>query len=200
MAGAGLLIPAASAQPADDSLEPVYGTDLAAADQPGAEVGADAAHVMFSWANVLHVAPVYAEVRVPQMVEHCDQYERQGGSAGSAGAAMIGALIGGVIGNQVGSGNGRRAATAAGAIAGGAIGHRAGGRDDEPIRTESRCRMVEEHVLEQQLVGYDVEYRYRDDVFMSRLDYHPGDRVKIRIAVSPVADQTTNRSQVDAGY
>jgi uncharacterized protein YcfJ len=60
--------------------------------------------------------------------------------------------------------------------------------------------MVEEHVLEQQLVGYDVEYRYRDDVFMSRLDYHPGDRVKIRIAVSPVADQTTNRSQVDAGY
>ena len=105
---AGLLLPAAAAQPVSDSLEPGFGSDLLPADEPAPDAGVDAVHVMYSWANVLHVAPVYAEVQVPQMIEHCDQYERRGGSVGSTGATMIGALIGGVIGNQVGSGNGRR--------------------------------------------------------------------------------------------
>lgn len=36
-------------------------------------------------------------------------------------ATVLGALIGGAIGNQVGSGDGRRAATVVGAVAGGAI-------------------------------------------------------------------------------
>lgn len=36
-------------------------------------------------------------------------------------STVLGALIGGAIGNQVGSGDGRRAATVAGAVAGGAI-------------------------------------------------------------------------------
>jgi uncharacterized protein YcfJ len=196
---AGLFAPGAFAQPADDSLEPAYAADpVPAAASAAAE--ADAAHVMFSWANVLHVAPVYAEVRVPQMVERCDQYERAGESRGSVGSTMIGALIGGVIGNQVGSGNGRRAATAAGAIAGGAIGNQAGRRTVEPAGSESRCRLVEEFVQEQQVVGYDVEYRYRDDVFMSRMDYHPGDRLKIRVAVSPVPDRSAPGSRSDPPY
>jgi outer membrane lipoprotein SlyB len=39
-----------------------------------------------------------------------------------AGTA-IGAVAGGVLGNQVGTGDGRKAATVAGAVAGGAIGH-----------------------------------------------------------------------------
>ncbi|MGH8171587.1 MAG: glycine zipper 2TM domain-containing protein [Rhodanobacteraceae bacterium] len=39
-----------------------------------------------------------------------------------AGTA-IGAVAGGVLGNQVGKGDGRKAATVAGAVAGGAIGH-----------------------------------------------------------------------------
>jgi uncharacterized protein YcfJ len=134
------------------------------------------------------------------MVERCDQYERAGESRGSVGSTMIGALIGGVIGNQVGSGNGRRAATAAGAIAGGAIGNQAGRRTVEPAGSESRCRMVEEFVQEQQVVGYDVEYRYRDDVFMSRMDYHPGDRLKIRVAVSPVPDRSAPGSRSDPPY
>jgi outer membrane lipoprotein SlyB len=39
-----------------------------------------------------------------------------------AGTA-IGAVAGGILGNQVGKGDGRKAATVAGAVAGGAIGH-----------------------------------------------------------------------------
>jgi uncharacterized protein YcfJ len=198
---AGLLDTAAGAQPVgDDRLEPAYAGEAAPA--PGladpALGGTEAAHVMYSWANVLHVAPVYAEVRVPQRVERCDEYERAGTPRSSVGSTMIGALIGGVIGNQIGSGNGRRVATAAGAVAGGAIGHHAGRREGEPAGSESRCHTVEEFVLEQQVVAYEVEYRYRDDVFISRLDYHPGDRVKIRVAVSPVPDQASAGSLADS--
>lgn len=36
---------------------------------------------------------------------------------------VVGAIVGGALGNQVGHGDGRKAATVAGAVAGGAIGH-----------------------------------------------------------------------------
>ena len=39
------------------------------------------------------------------------------------GGTVLGAIVGGALGNQVGSGDGRKAATVAGALAGGAVGH-----------------------------------------------------------------------------
>ncbi|HET9034122.1 MAG TPA: glycine zipper 2TM domain-containing protein [Dokdonella sp.] len=39
------------------------------------------------------------------------------------GGTVLGAIVGGALGNQVGKGDGRNAATIAGAVAGGAIGH-----------------------------------------------------------------------------
>lgn len=45
------------------------------------------------------------------------------------GATVVGALIGGALGNQVGKGDGRKAATVAGAVAGGVIANQAT-RDD----------------------------------------------------------------------
>jgi len=41
------------------------------------------------------------------------------------GGTLLGAVIGGALGNQVGKGDGRKAATIAGAVVGGAIGHEA---------------------------------------------------------------------------
>jgi hypothetical protein len=31
-----------------------------------------------------------------------------------------------------------------------------------------------------------VEYRYRGEVYMSRLDYDPGERLRVRVSVTPV--------------
>jgi len=45
------------------------------------------------------------------------------------GTIVVGALIGGVLGNQIGGGNGKKVATVAGAVAGGAIANNAT-RDD----------------------------------------------------------------------
>jgi outer membrane lipoprotein SlyB len=50
------------------------------------------------------------------------------GNGGTLGA-IIGAVAGGVLGNQVGKGDGRKAATVAGAVAGGVVGNQIGKRN-----------------------------------------------------------------------
>lgn len=151
-----------------------------------------AENVSYAYAQVLRVDPVYERVILSRPEERCEDevvYERVEGGNRTAGA-VLGAVIGGVIGNQVGKGNGRRAATVAGAIAGGAIGGNVGGAQARATGEEVRpgCRVVEVEREERRLAGYDVEYRYKGDVYMSRLDYDPGDRLRIRVAVSPVDD------------
>jgi len=59
------------------------------------------------------------------------------------GGTAAGAVIGGLVGNQVGSGSGRKVATVAGAVAGGAIGRNVQGNRQEERGdrvVETRCR------------------------------------------------------------
>jgi len=61
-----------------------------------------------------------------------------------AGTA-IGAVVGGLLGNQVGSGNGKKVATVGGAVAGGAIGRKVQGNSQETKGdriVERRCERV----------------------------------------------------------
>jgi len=152
----------------------------------GQNVGSD--NVSYAYADVLRVDPVYETVRFREPREECFEQpvvRRERGSDGSGGA-VLGALIGGALGNQVGSGNGRKAATVAGAVIGGSVGHNASRRPDREYETvEQRCRIAEVEREERRTAGYDVEYRYKDEVFLSRLDYDPGNKLRIRVAVRP---------------
>ena len=71
----------------------------------------------------------YDEPRYSQRCEHCGTVEeidrvRYGERRRTTGGgAVIGALVGGAIGNQFGKGDGRRAATVAGAVIGGVAGN-----------------------------------------------------------------------------
>ena len=148
--------------------------------------------VSFSYADVLRVDPVYETVRFREPQEECfDQpvVIRERGGDNGTGGAIAGAIIGGVLGNQVGSGDGRRAATVAGAIIGGAVGRdagrRNGGVEREYESSESRCQAVNVEREERRIAGYDVEYRLKGDVFFSRLAYDPGNKLRVRVAVSP---------------
>ena len=38
---------------------------------------------------------------------------------------------------------------------------------------------------QRRIAGYNVEYRYKGALFMSRMDYDPGNKLRIRITVSP---------------
>lgn len=148
--------------------------------------------VSFGYADVLRADPVYETVRFREPREECydeDVVRRERGGGDPTGGTVLGAIIGGVVGNQVGGGSGRKAATAAGAIIGGAVGHRVdstnGGPDREYRDTQRVCRMVDVEREERRVAGFDVEYRYKGDVYMSRLDYDPGNKLRIRVAISP---------------
>jgi uncharacterized protein YcfJ len=136
-------------------------------------------NVNFAYADVLRADPIYETIREPPREECYDervvQQEPHGGNP--TGGTILGAIIGGALGNQVGKGDGRKAATVAGAVIGGAVGNNVD-RNNGPGRsyetTQRRCQPVDGGGERREIVGYDVEYRYRGDVYMSRLDYNPG--------------------------
>jgi uncharacterized protein YcfJ len=65
---------------------------------------------------------------------------------------------------------------------------RRGADEDAAALPGAGCQLVEEDREVNRLSGYDVEYRYRGDVFISRVPEDPGDRLRIRITVSPALD------------
>lgn len=142
-----------------------------------------------AWADVLRVDPIYDNIVSSRPREECydtDVDRRYDTRGNNTAGTVIGAIVGGALGNQVGKGDGRKAATVAGALIGGAIGKDQARRDDRyyPER-QTRCRTVSESYSERRIIGYDVQYRYRGDIYMSHLDYDPGERMRVRISVNP---------------
>ena len=146
-------------------------------------------NVKVVWADVLRVDPIYDSVRTSSPREVCDEVpvEYRSDNGSQAAGTVLGAIVGGVLGSTVGKGDGRRAATVAGAVVGGAVGNNVGRRETQYYGgVERRCRMVDEVAEQRRLIAYDVQYRYRGDVYMSRLDHDPGDRVRVRVSIEPV--------------
>jgi len=168
-------------------------TPAVAAASPSEE---NAAH--YGWAAVLRVDPVYDETATePTASAQQECWEEQvpvGSDSGANNdgggrrtvATMIGAVVGGLLGNQVGKGDGRRAATVAGAVAGGVVGNQVAADSRPQYTTQRRCRTVTGSAPgPRHVVAYDVEYRYRGEVFTSRLAYDPGDRMRVKVSVTP---------------
>jgi uncharacterized protein YcfJ len=150
---------------------------LAVARPAHAEPPPAGENVTYAYAQVLRATPVHATVRVRVPEQRC---ARDGGDA--TGGTVAGAVIGGALGHQAGKGDGRKVATVAGAVIGGAIGRRV---DRNNGSAGTRCRTVEVERDERRIIGYDVEYQYKGDTYMSRVDYDPGSRLRIRVSVTP---------------
>lgn len=134
-------------------------------------------NLSYGYAQVLSVQPAYETVATTAQPQCVEEHH----SGNTTGATVIGAIIGGALGNQVGKGDGRKAATVAGAVAGGAIGHevaehRAGTSYECPSGYVQETRRV---------LGYDVEYTYKGEHYMSRLPYDPGNHLRVRVSVTP---------------
>jgi len=167
-------------------------TSMTAGSAPSDE---NAAH--YGWAAVLRVDPVYDEAATEPAAsakQECwDEQVPVGAESGANNdggrrsvATMIGAVVGGLLGNQVGKGDGRRAATVAGAVAGGVVGNQVAADNRPQYTTQRRCRSSTGSSSGQRhVVAYDVEYRYRGEVFTSRLTYDPGDRMRVKVSVTP---------------
>ena len=73
------------------------------------------------------------------------EVQRAGGDPNRVAGTAAGAVIGGLVGNQIGSGSGRKLATVGGAVAGGAIGRNVQGNSQESRGdriVETRCERV----------------------------------------------------------
>jgi hypothetical protein len=51
--------------------------------------------------------------------------------------------------------------------------------------TAVTCHVDASAQQERRITGYEVEYRYRGEIYMSHMGYDPGDKLRIRISVAP---------------
>jgi uncharacterized protein YcfJ len=148
----------------------------------------------YDYARVVDVQPLMTRVRVSTPQRECWDETRvdergYGGPRTSAGGALLGAVIGGVIGHQIGSGRGRDAATAAGVVIGAGVGARQAERNaaNPPPReyTVQRCDTRYTDHWEERIDGYRVTYVYNGRRQVTELPYRPGERIRVRVDVSP---------------
>jgi uncharacterized protein YcfJ len=187
-------------------LTMVIATALAAASagasaQDGYGNGYDGRHEgpgpRYDYARVVDVQPLMTRVRVSTPQRECwdetrvEQAPYQPGPRSVAGGTLLGAAIGAVIGHQIGSGRGRDAATVGGAIVGAGIGHqqatKRSGYVPPPPReyTVQRCETRYREEWQERVDGYRVTYVYHGQEQVTEMPYKPGDRIRVRVDVTP---------------
>jgi uncharacterized protein YcfJ len=142
------------------------------------------------FARVVNVTPQVEQVNRPRQecrTEYVTTQRHQPQQRG-VGGSVVGGLAGGILGNQVGNGNGRTVATAAGAILGAVVGDRMENTNDgaatvveqQPVR---QCYTVDQ--WETRNNGYNVTYEYQGRTYTALMPYDPGQRMRVRVSVTP---------------
>ena len=122
--------------------------------------------------------------------------QRGGGEAGRTVATVIGGIAGAVLGSKVGQGSGQYVGTAVGSMVGGMAGrsiYDSSQRNRQVTRgTVTVCDPIPVgssaggyYSGNENLDGYDVTYEYAGRTYQTRTDYHPGDRIRVRVDVRP---------------
>lgn len=126
-----------------------------------------------------------------------DGYERRsygGNSGGRTAATIVGGIAGAVLGSKIGGGTGTTIAT----VAGSALGSLAGREIYDQNQRNRYVRGGTVRVCEPERVyggysrygstaatAYDVTYEYNGRRYTRRMDYNPGDRLRVRVDVMP---------------
>ena len=136
--------------------------------------------------------------------DYRDEYGRSqyGSNGGRTMATVVGGIAGAVLGSKVGGGTGTYAAIAIGSMVGGMAGREIYEQtqrnryqrpgvvtvcDPEPVRDGygSHGGYGSYRTSDGRASAYDVTYEYNGRRYTRRMDYHPGDRVRVRVDVSP---------------
>ena len=185
-------------------------TAIAAVSMPvAAKKYRDHSNTAFDYAKVVDAVPVTETYQVNQPVEQCwdERLSRRGSRYdrtddgysdrryNSRTPQVLGAIIGGVLGNRFGHGDGRKIATVAGAVLGSQVGrdvkqqnrkNRDNRYDRRGYETVQRCELRDAYVTQERIVGYDVSYRYGGNVFQTQMANRPGKKIKVKVTVNPV--------------
>lgn len=135
------------------------------------------------FADVLAVKPVTETTKTPKEVcnEVAVNEQAPVKDPNRIAGTAIGAVAGGLLGNQIGGGTGRTLATVGGAAAGGYAGNQVqkNMQENKTVRrTETRCKTVyESHT---KTVAYDVRYRLGEEEGQVRMDHQPGARIPVK--------------------
>ena len=168
-----------------------FASHSSAANHANVAAGSD-----IDYASVEHVKMLTRIVSVPVAREECweepvTQFQPAPARAHSYTSTIVGGIVGAVVGNQFGSGSGRDWATVAGTTLGASIGsdynrRRAASAGTTVTTNERRCRVVNDFQQEERADGYLVTYTYNGRQYETQTPNHPGDRIKVRLAVTPV--------------
>lgn len=123
-----------------------------------------------------------------------DYRQNRGNDANRTVATVIGGIAGAVLGSKIGDGSGRYVGTAVGSMVGGMAGRsiydssqrnrqverRGTVRVCDPVPVTSRDGYYDD---DERLSGYDVTYEYANRTYHTRTNYHPGDRIRVRVDV-----------------
>nr|WP_251029550.1 glycine zipper 2TM domain-containing protein [Pseudomonas fluorescens] len=134
------------------------------------------------YAQVLAVQPVKTQIKTPREV--CKDVtvtrQRPVQDQHQIAGTVVGALAGGLLGNQIGGGNGKKLATVAGAVGGGYAGNKVqeGMQNrDTYTTTQTRCNTVND--ISDKVVGYDVRYLLDGKEGSVRMDRDPGGQIPV---------------------
>ena len=118
-----------------------------------------------------------------------------GSDTGRNVATVVGGIAGALLGSRVGGGTGAYAATAIGSMVGGMAGRQVYENTQRDRYTPAgTVRVCEPEPVGNGYYGrtsdgrgsaYDVTYEYNGRQYTRRMDYHPGDRVRVRVDVTP---------------
>ena len=127
--------------------------------------------------KVISSVQVIQQVAVPRQVCSQEQAPVQQNKSG-AGAAM-GAIAGGVLGNQIGGGNGKTAATMLGIFGGAILGNNIEGAPAPQTQTVQNC--TTQNVFENRVMGYNVTYEFNSKQYSVQLPRDPGPTIKLNV-------------------
>jgi uncharacterized protein YcfJ len=120
-------------------------------------------NVRHDYAQVLRVTPVYQTLTAIRMEQRCESPVQPAKTSDSRFSRAVGAI--------------KEAIT----------------RDDNEEIVVEKCRPVPVEREFRRPIAYDVDYVYKGAKFRSRLPEDPGNRLRIRIAITPVVPGTPIR-------
>lgn len=115
-------------------------------------------NVSYAYADVLRAVPTYEIVRVVEQKEECVELP-------VVDATLPVATHGDASDGHEGTANFPQG--------------------EAPSQPRRDCRFVDVEREERHINGYDVEYRYKGQLYLSRMDYDPGNKLRIRVTVAP---------------
>jgi len=144
------------------------------------------------YARVIDSKPLYETVSYNEPVRECRIEERIVRHRKHAKTPVVlGSIIGGAIGNELGhSKTNKKVGVVVGSILGGAIAsdiHREHNKHrHSEVRHERVCHMVDQVRYQEELVGYNVRYKYKGRVYHTTMANHPGERIRIAVNIKPI--------------